>query len=72
MDDDFSAEPSASGILHCLSLLAQEAAALNLPGTFSAIEAALATAARESGMQGAWDNMQHTQAEPVAERHLLH
>jgi hypothetical protein len=42
--------PSASGILQCLRALAQEAAALNLLHTLSAIEDALEAAARESGM----------------------
>ena len=45
-------EPSADGILHCLRLLADEAAHLKLNGTFSAIEAALAMIAVESGRAG--------------------
>jgi hypothetical protein len=41
--------PSATGILHCLKLLAQEAATLNLIRTLSALEDALEAAAVESG-----------------------
>ncbi len=40
---------SASGILQCLRLLAEEAATLNLHRTLSAIQEALETAAEESG-----------------------
>jgi hypothetical protein len=40
---------SASGILQCLRLLAEEAASLNLLRTLSAIQEALETAAEESG-----------------------
>jgi hypothetical protein len=39
---------SASGILQCLRLLAEEAATLNLYRTLSAIQEALETAAEES------------------------
>jgi hypothetical protein len=45
-------EPSADGILHCLRLLADEAAHLKLSRTFSAIEAALAMITLESGRSG--------------------
>jgi hypothetical protein len=51
MDEDCGATPSATGILHCLKLLAQEAASLNLIRTLSAIKDALETAACESGME---------------------
>jgi hypothetical protein len=40
---------SASGILQCLRLLAEEAATLNLHRTLSAIQEALETATEESG-----------------------
>jgi hypothetical protein len=39
---------SATGILHCLRLLAEEAATLNLLRTLSAIQEALETAVDES------------------------
>ncbi len=42
--------PSATGLLQCLRLLAQEAASLNLLRTLSAIEDAVDTAAFETGM----------------------
>jgi hypothetical protein len=44
---DDEEDASADGIRHCLRLLAEEAAALRLSGTFSAIEAALAMIALE-------------------------
>ena len=46
--DEDTVQPSASGILHCLRALAEEAAALNLLRTFSAIEEALEMACFES------------------------
>jgi hypothetical protein len=46
---DETALASASGILQCLRLLAEEAASLNLHRTLSAIQDALETAAEESG-----------------------
>jgi hypothetical protein len=46
---DDTALASASGILQCLRLLAEEAATLNLHRTLSAIQDALETAAEESG-----------------------
>jgi hypothetical protein len=46
---DETALASASGILQCLRLLAEEAATLNLHRTLSAIQDALETAAEESG-----------------------
>lgn len=48
-DSDYTASPSASGIVHCLKLLAEEAASLNLIRTLSAIEDALDMAACECG-----------------------
>jgi hypothetical protein len=48
-DEAFSA--SASGILQCLRLLAEEAATLNLKRTLSAIQDALETVADESGAE---------------------
>ncbi len=53
MDDtDYALSSSAFGILRCLRALAEEAAALNLHRTLSAIEDALEAAAGESGVGG--------------------
>jgi hypothetical protein len=49
MISDETAVASASGILQCLRLLAEEAATLNMHRTLSAIQDALETAAEESG-----------------------
>ena len=48
-ENDFAAPPSAVGILHCLRLLAQEAASLKLLRSLSAIEDALEMVACETG-----------------------
>ena len=43
--------PSAAGILHCLRMLADEAATLKLAGTLEALRAAIAVCAAESDGQ---------------------
>lgn len=65
--NDFVAPPSATGIVHCLQLLAQEAASLKLLRTLSAIEDALEMAACESGSDGFGDGLM---ASPG--RHMVH
>ena len=50
-NNDSAAPASATGILNCLKLLAQEAASLNLTRTLTAIEDALEMAASESGAE---------------------
>ncbi len=40
--------PSAAGILHCLRMLAEEAAALRLNATLAALRAAIAACAAEA------------------------
>ena len=49
MEDENALLASASGIMHCLRLLADEAAVLRLSGAVSAIEEAMQTVALESG-----------------------
>jgi hypothetical protein len=39
--------PTAAGILHCLRMLAEEAAALNLAGTLDALRVAMVVCAAE-------------------------
>jgi hypothetical protein len=56
MDDDNALLASAQGIAHCLRLLADEAAILNLPHSVFAIMDALETVAMESGA-GAFEPM---------------
>ena len=65
--NDFVAPPSATGILHCLQLLAQEAASLKLLRTLSAIEDALEMAACESGR----DEFDGGRSVPAG-RHMIH
>ncbi len=64
-DDELGLLPSASGILQCLKVLAQEAATLHLFGTLSAIEDALEAAARESGMDSLDDRVTRRAGRPV-------
>jgi hypothetical protein len=40
--------PAASGILHCLKMLAEEATALHLPRTLDALQRAMAACAAEA------------------------
>jgi len=49
MDDDNALHASASGIMHCLRLLADEAATLHLHGAVFAIHDAIQAVATESG-----------------------
>jgi hypothetical protein len=49
MDDDNALHASATGIIHCLRLLADEAATLHLHGAVFAIHDAIQAVATESG-----------------------
>ncbi len=51
MDDDNALRASASGIMHCLRVLAHEAATLHLHGSVFAIHDAMQTVALESGAE---------------------
>jgi hypothetical protein len=57
--------PSATGLMQCLRLLAQEAAALNLVRTLSAIEDAMDTAAYESGLDVNCDGVSEDMEQPM-------
>jgi hypothetical protein len=66
-EDDRNLTPSATGILQCLRVLAQEAATLQLFRTLSAIEDALEAAAFESSS----DTMEDCPL-PLSKRTILH
>jgi hypothetical protein len=64
-EEDRGLLPSVSGILNCLKALAEEAAALNLHRTLSAIEDAFEAAATESGLDTYEDFTRVAAARPM-------
>ncbi len=65
MDEDSALTASASGILHCLRVLAEEAAHLRLDAAVFAIREAIETMAIESGADAYApfaENVEHVEA----------